>query len=230
MPARIVAVHSHKGGSGKSTTCANLAFCLHSLGVKTGVIDLDPQGSLLTMRYRLEMEGYDPFPFPVLSQEESYKAQALDNDAVVFLDFQPNVKAEAVKDFSQIFVVPFQPSPMDWNSALPGIETLREANREVLPVLTRYKNQQHLEVKEMLESTIGPVDVIYERAFYVRCTLYNTGVWGDISPVLKDVDVKAAVRAAAKKEILTLAQHVMNKLDAITPFSPGVMDAMNVEV
>ncbi|MEK6957566.1 MAG: Mrp/NBP35 family ATP-binding protein [archaeon] len=38
---RVVAVHSGKGGVGKSTFCANLAATLAKMGFKTGVLDAD---------------------------------------------------------------------------------------------------------------------------------------------------------------------------------------------
>ena len=43
---KIIAVSQHKGGTGKTTTCINLAASLCDLGKNVLVVDLDPQASL----------------------------------------------------------------------------------------------------------------------------------------------------------------------------------------
>ena len=46
MNAQVIAVVNQKGGTGKSTTCANLGVGLAQTGKKVLVVDVDPQASL----------------------------------------------------------------------------------------------------------------------------------------------------------------------------------------
>ncbi|MDJ0380979.1 MinD/ParA family protein [Streptomyces sp. G-G2] len=51
--ARTIVVHSHRGGTGKSTVLANLALLLAASGRRVGVVDTDIQSPVLDLLFRL---------------------------------------------------------------------------------------------------------------------------------------------------------------------------------
>jgi len=58
--ARIVAVHSFRGGTGKSNVTANLAALLAAAGHRVGVVDTDIQSPGIHVLF-----GFDPQGAPI---------------------------------------------------------------------------------------------------------------------------------------------------------------------
>ena len=65
---RIIAVANQKGGVGKTTTTINLGACLAELGLRTLVVDLDPQGNATT-GLGIESRGLEYSMYHVLTQD-----------------------------------------------------------------------------------------------------------------------------------------------------------------
>jgi chromosome partitioning protein len=55
----IIAISNQKGGVGKTTSCLSLGACLAEMGLKTLIVDLDPQAHL-TMASGLDPEELEP--------------------------------------------------------------------------------------------------------------------------------------------------------------------------
>lgn len=68
--AKSIAVFNQKGGVGKTTTVVNLAYCLASLGKKTLMIDIDPQGNT-TSGIGIDKSATEKTIYDVLINENS---------------------------------------------------------------------------------------------------------------------------------------------------------------
>ncbi len=66
---RVMAITNQKGGVGKTTTTINLGACLAELGLRTLIVDLDPQGNAST-GLGIENRGLDSSMYHVLMHEE----------------------------------------------------------------------------------------------------------------------------------------------------------------
>ncbi|MGA8171593.1 MAG: ParA family protein, partial [Methylocystis sp.] len=68
---RIITLATQKGGSGKSTLAACIAAAAAAEGVKTAVLDTDPQGSVFKWGERREQEE------PVVDRCEPHQLEAV---------------------------------------------------------------------------------------------------------------------------------------------------------
>jgi len=59
MPAQVISVATHKGGTGKTVTAMALASALARAGKKCLLVDLDPQGHS-TLGLGVELNPNDP--------------------------------------------------------------------------------------------------------------------------------------------------------------------------
>lgn len=73
---RTIAVLNQKGGVGKTTTVANTAAGLASLGSKVVVIDLDPQAHL-TIHLGLEPKAVNTGSYKILTQSARFEAEIM---------------------------------------------------------------------------------------------------------------------------------------------------------
>jgi chromosome partitioning protein len=127
----IIALLNPKGGSGKTTLATNLARACHDRGLKTLLVDSDPQGSASDWHAARED---NPLPFLAYGKPENFKAlpgiaAAYD---LVLIDGAAKLEGmiTASLKVADGVLIPVQPSPYDiW--AAGGLVELINARREV---------------------------------------------------------------------------------------------------
>lgn len=86
--ARIIALANQKGGSGKTTTTANLAACLAQQGQRVLLVDFDPQGNLTTSM-GMEVEGLQRTVYTSLMDQSQRLADIRLSTSVPGIDLVP---------------------------------------------------------------------------------------------------------------------------------------------
>jgi len=86
--ARIIALANQKGGSGKTTTAANLGACLAQQGQRVLMVDFDPQGNL-TISMGLDVEGLQQTVYTSLMDQNTGLREVRLQTAVPGVDLIP---------------------------------------------------------------------------------------------------------------------------------------------
>ena len=110
-----IAFVSQKGGAGKSTLSANLAAYAASNGMKTAVLDLDPQASVSAWHGLREAEDITLIPShpPLVSNQ--VKGLEKDGYELCIVDTPPHNSTAAANaiNASDLTVIPVRPSAFD---------------------------------------------------------------------------------------------------------------------
>jgi chromosome partitioning protein len=131
----VITVASRKGGAGKTTICAHLAAHAHAQGLRTLVIDADPQGSLALCN---SLRGR---ALPLMTAERGIdRALALamvDGIEWAFIDTAPTmwvVVQEAVRA-ATLVLIPARPGFLDLSAVRETVKCARERDKPYAVVL-----------------------------------------------------------------------------------------------
>lgn len=160
-----VVVANHKGGVGKTTVTGHLAVQAELSGDgPTGLIDLDPQGSLADWVNQRSSETpvfLDPGSLGGLSQ--TLKKARASGVGAVFIDTPPSKSNDLAAILAQadLVVVPIQASPHDLRAVGATVDLIGRSRRPLVFVLNRVQPRAKLTTQAVValsqHGTIAPV-------------------------------------------------------------------------
>lgn len=170
VKVKTISLISQKGGSGKTTLATSLATegCIQ--GLKTLLIDLDPQGS----SYKWGKRRAVPTPTVMAGQAvaldqilEGAKEQAVD---LVIIDTAPHSVKDARKacEVSDLVLIPCRPSIHDLDAiedTLSIAELTKATAFVILNAVHPNAPKQYEDVKNALEMAYDPIRVL--ASFYI---------------------------------------------------------------
>jgi len=134
---QTIAIISQKGGAGKTTLAVHLAVASTAAGLKTGIIDLDPQASSTNWGDRRT----DPLP-AVVSAHSKRLPQEMNNAREagierLYLDTAPHSDAVAVDAarVADLIVVPCKPNILDIEAVGNTINLMKAIGTPLFVVL-----------------------------------------------------------------------------------------------
>lgn len=129
---KTIAIVSQKGGAGKTTVGVHLAVCAELDGLRTAIIDLDPQASALEWASRREAEtpeviGATPEQLPgLLSQARANGARLAIIDTAPHSDRAVSIAA----GLADVILIPCRPAAFDVAAIPTTLNILALAGRK----------------------------------------------------------------------------------------------------
>lgn len=135
----VIALVTQKGGTGKSSLAISLAVAAQERGLKTYLIDLDPQGTAKNWYERREAQTPEVATIDTNKVSSAIKALTRSGFDLVILD-TPGVDTPATTAAMQsadLCLIPARPSVADIEATRPTIRTLSKLGKEFSFVLNQ---------------------------------------------------------------------------------------------
>lgn len=179
-----IALVQQKGGAAKTTLCVHLAVASEQSGLKTAIVDTDPQASASGV-WGQARGSVPPAVARVLAAELKDALEAADADGyqVAFIDTPPHTAPaiEMVARNVDLAIIPVQPSVLDVAATQNTVDLLRAAEVQFVAVLTRapaIRDEETIETEKALEALGVPLLTtrICERKAYRRALTQGQAV------------------------------------------------------
>ncbi len=167
---KTIALISQKGGSGKTTLATSIATQSCIEGLKTLLIDLDPQGSSYKWGNRRKTSTPTVMAGQAVALDQILEGARAQNVDLVVIDTAPHSEKDARKacEVSDLVLIPCRPSIHDLDAIEDtlNIAELTKTNAYVvLNAVHPNAEKQYLDVKSALEEAYDPVKVL--GGFYI---------------------------------------------------------------
>jgi chromosome partitioning protein len=209
MTGKVLTMAQQKGGAGKTTLVAQLAVALAARGLKVGLLDIDPQGSL-TQWFRLREEAV-PDDTIALTAVTGWRTQATVEKLkaacdLVLIDSAPHAEIEAkiAVRVADLILVPVQASPLDVWATEPTLALARAEKRKVLLIVNRAQPRVRL------------ADALYARIADLGADVAEATVGNRISFAASMMTGRGVVETAPKSkaaaELFALTDEITKRL------------------
>jgi len=198
---KVITLATSKGGAGKTTLARSLACHWFNIGIKVGVIDADPQGSIIT-RHNPEglLKG-----MPIVAQPEETVNETIEEMkekcSIILVDTggfrnRTTIKALIATDLA---LIPLKPSADDVAGALETYNLIKELNETPERVNTPIKyrmvltmTQQGTVISRHVRDELKSMGYfLLENELYHRVAYPEAAIQG-LSPSLTDPESPAA--------------------------------------
>jgi chromosome partitioning protein len=165
---KLLLVLGPKGGAGKTTLARNLAVCAAAAGMRTAVLDTDPQGTLagwwvLRNEDRPRIDLYrEPLKDLIKVPTALDDADLLVIDTPTAIENHPQ-QTESLIRAADLVLMPIRPTPEDSRSLVAAMRYVRSINPRAafVPSQVNPRLKETIIVRRKLagEGDVAPVDI-----------------------------------------------------------------------
>ncbi|WP_241665622.1 ParA family protein [Teichococcus oryzae] len=185
----VIALMSQKGGAGKSTLAVHLATEATSRGVKTLLLDLDPQGNLTNWAQRRGDAAPDVEAIHASNLGQTLKDAKAEGYELAFVDTAPNADRTTmlVAQTADLVVSPCQPAQFDLDALNATVDLCLALKRPVVVVINAAPPRENssvvadaVAVVKETGAEVSPAVISYRVAF--RHCLANGSTAAEYEP------------------------------------------------